>query len=147
MIQKHFKQALCKIMHNLNESMRFESVYVQERQIRSDISWKAIPNWTSSQSKSTLPRFKLKEGIKRVLEDWLRVFWEWTLEVNSSKHTLMESFVCPYRNGSILLEWEALVNSLQYGNISYKVRLDSWPNPFNIYHFSQKLKLLEKCLI
>ena len=27
------------------------------------------------------PGLMLKDGIRRVLEDWLQVFWEWTLEV------------------------------------------------------------------
>ena len=31
--------------------------------------------------KVCFPGFMVKDGITRVLEDWLRVFWEWTLEV------------------------------------------------------------------
>ena len=40
--------------------MRFESVYVQGRHVTSDISWKAIPNLTTSKSKSTLPMCYVK---------------------------------------------------------------------------------------
>ena len=47
-----FEQAQCKIIHNLYENKRFESAFVQ---IISNISWKAILDWTYFKSKSTLP--------------------------------------------------------------------------------------------
>ena len=44
--------------------MGFESVYVLRRQITSDISWKAIPNWATSKIKSTFPGFYVKRWHK-----------------------------------------------------------------------------------
>ena len=31
--------------------------------------------------KVRVPGFMLKDGITRIVENWLRVLWEWTLEV------------------------------------------------------------------
>ena len=75
--------------------MRFKSVYVHRKQITSDISWEAIPNWTidplqyrvydwtTSRINCMFPRLDVKrwhhKSIKRLI--YIGVFWEWILDL------------------------------------------------------------------